>query len=106
MEDKKKELKIYINANTEQQFRKLAMQRYGYARGSISQAAENALQHWNACASISQIDVSDIKDPIKAIEGMLAHVKKSSVEVQHEIPKIRAQQIEKELEDIRKRRKR
>ena len=34
------------------------------------------------------------EDPVKAIRGMLKHVKKSGVELQHEAQKIRAGEIE------------
>ena len=93
MEDEKKEkkeLKIYIHAEIEGQFRRHAMEKYGYAKGSISQAAEDALEHWNSCVSPVS-NISKIKDPVAAIEGMLAHVKKTSIELQHEASKIRAE---------------
>ena len=89
--EKLKGIKIYIRADTEQRFRRAAMATYGYGKGALSEAGEAALEHWSACASTIQI--SDIKDPISAIEGMLSHVKKNSVDVQHEIPKLRSKKV-------------
>ena len=61
------EMKVKISDETEKVFREAAMKAFGYGKGSIS-----------------------ITDPIKAIRGMLKHVKKSSVELQHEAGRIRA----------------
>ena len=43
-----KGLKIYIDEELEIKFRKLAMEVYGYRRGSISRAAEEAIRMWVA----------------------------------------------------------
>ncbi len=41
-----RELKIYISDELNDLFRKAAMDVFGYGRGSISKAAEDALKQW------------------------------------------------------------
>lgn len=40
------EMKIYLSDNLNERFRKTAMNVYGYGRGSLSKAAEEALTKW------------------------------------------------------------
>jgi hypothetical protein len=40
------ELKIYLSDNLNERFRRAAMNVYGYGRGSLSKAAEEALTEW------------------------------------------------------------
>ena len=42
------ELKIYISNSLNEKFRKIAMSIYGYGRGSLSRAAEDAFANWCA----------------------------------------------------------
>lgn len=88
-----KSLKIYLNEEIEKRFRKVAMEIYGYGRGSISKAAENAIKKWilENEKLLEEIEIPD--NPVKAIRGMLKNVKKSGVELQHEARSIRAKRI-------------
>lgn len=83
-------LKVQLSEETERKFREAAMRRFGYGKGALSMAAEKALSSW--VRRETEIDrlVTDIKDPVRAIEGLLAHVKRGSVELQHQASKIRA----------------
>ncbi len=40
------ELKIYLTNDLNERFRKIAMNTFGYGRGSLSKAAEEALTRW------------------------------------------------------------
>ena len=40
------ELKVYLSDGLNEKFRRLAMAVYGYGRGSLSKAAEEALSNW------------------------------------------------------------
>jgi hypothetical protein len=40
------ELKVYLSEELDKRFRKLAMDVYGYGRGSLSEAAVEALTKW------------------------------------------------------------
>jgi len=84
-----KGLKVYVDDELERHFRKVAMEVYGYGRGSISRAVEDAMRRWLSEYEILEgIEIPE--DPIKAVRGMLKHVKKSGVELQHEVRRIRA----------------
>ncbi|MEM0054321.1 MAG: hypothetical protein QXL89_09075 [Nitrososphaeria archaeon] len=83
-------IKVYVSEKVEERFRQLAMMIYGYGRGSLSKAAEDAFMKWITQHEISLKKVSIPEDPINAIRGMLANVKKSGVELQHEARRIRA----------------
>ncbi len=87
-------IKIKISNETEKRFRQVAMARFGYAKGSISIAAEKAFSEWvsqNEMEEIRKLAYEEgITDPIKTISGMLRHVKKTSTELKHEVGKIRA----------------
>ena len=80
-------LRIQLPDKLGKLFRKMAMKRYGYGRGSLSRAAEEAIQRWVA----SQLEAEKKEfegDPVKAIEGLLADVHIDSVELQHLAGKI------------------
>jgi len=83
-------IKVYVNDEVEERFRRLAMMVYGYGRGSLSKAAEEAFLLWirHHEPAVKGIDIP--KDPVGAIRGMLADVKRSGVELQHEARRIRA----------------
>jgi len=81
---------VYISEEVEKRFRKLAMELYGYGRGALSIAAEKALNEWVTKVSEAIEVVGLLDDPVEAIYGMLSHVKKSGVELQHEAKEIRA----------------
>jgi hypothetical protein len=89
-------LKINIPEELDKRFREIAMKKYGYTKGALSLAAEGALKKWTDDQTIRE-KVKDIakkttKDAVDEIEGLLAHVKgKTSVELQHEAGKYRAQ---------------
>ncbi|RLE64142.1 MAG: hypothetical protein DRJ47_08325 [Thermoprotei archaeon] len=84
-------IKVYISEEVEKKFRKLAMELYGYGRGALSIAAEKALNEWVTKVSEAIEVVGLLDDPVEAIYGMLSHVKKSGVELQHEAKEIRAE---------------
>jgi len=84
-------IKVYVSDVVEKKFRKLAMELYGYGRGALSTAAEKAFSEWVARVSEAIEVVGLLDDPVEAIYGMLSHVKKSGVELQHEARRIRAE---------------
>jgi len=82
-------IKVYVRDEVEEKFRRLAMMVYGYGRGSISKAAEEAIIHWMTQHEdiLKEVDIPE--DPVSAIRDMLAGLKKNGVELQHEARKIR-----------------
>lgn len=76
-------LKIELRKDLEHKFREKAMMRYGYKKGALQKATEEALINWISFQS-NKIPKAD--DPFKLVEGMLSHLrgKKTSVQLQHE----------------------
>jgi len=83
-------IKVYVRDDVEEKFRRLAMMIYGYGRGSISKAAEEAFVHWMRKHEVILREVEVPEDPVSVIRGMLTGLEKSGVELQHEARKIRA----------------
>ena len=83
-------IKVIISDEVEKDFRRVAMKRFGYAKGALSQAAEVALGEWSSRED-SDISVPPEveEDPVGAIEGLLKNVRDTSVDLQHEATKIR-----------------
>lgn len=84
-------LKVYIEEELEKEFRKLAMEIYGYGKGSLSLAVEEAIRLWLSEHESILKEVRVPEDPVSAMRGLLKHVKKSGVELEHEAREIRAE---------------
>jgi hypothetical protein len=84
-------LKVYIEEETEKKFRKLAMELYGYGKGSLSLAAEDAIRQWLSEHESILKEAKIPEDPVNAMRGLLKHVEKSGVELEHEAREIRAE---------------
>jgi hypothetical protein len=77
-------LRIQIRKDLEARFREVAMRRFGYSKGALSRAAEEAIEKW-----LSSIEEAGFEgDPVEAIDGLLSDVKASSVELQHSARKL------------------
>lgn len=89
-------LRIQLPDELEKLFRKMAMKRYGYGKGSLSRAAKEAIQGWVAFQL--EAEKRELEgDPVKAIEGLLSDVHIDSVELQHLAGKI---WVRKVLSDV------
>lgn len=86
-----KDLKVYLPEELEERFKKMSMDAYGYGRGSISKAATEAIRKWTAEREEILREFRVPEDPVGAIRGMLKHVKRTGIELQHEASKIRAE---------------
>lgn len=76
-------IRAKINEKLERRFRELAMKRFGYGKGALKKAAEEAILMW-----VSTVELEEIKfegDPVEAIDGLLSEIKINSVELQHKI---------------------
>lgn len=74
------QLKVIIPDYIEQAFRRAAMRRFGYQRGSMSTAAQEAMHQW---VNNLEHDVKE-EDSWDVLEGIMKDVKKNSVKLQHE----------------------
>jgi hypothetical protein len=87
-------LRVQLSPNLEQKFREAAMRRFGYGKGALSKAAEEAILKW---LSTTEKEPAPFEgDPVKAIEGLLKDVNKDSVTLQHETTK----QSENKITDL------
>ena len=77
-------IRIELSEEEEQEFRKLAMRLYGYRKGSLTNAARNAVLEWMRRSQAS----TTVKEPTTALRGLLQKVSLSSVELQHEATKL------------------
>jgi hypothetical protein len=75
-----------LTEELERKFREAAMRRFGYGKGALSRAAEEAIQEW--LASTGDEEVKFKGDPVEAIDGLLADLNVDSVELQHLIKKV------------------
>lgn len=78
-----KGIKVYIDENIEKEFRKTAMKVFGYGKGSLSKAAENAFRNWVQAYSSKMENLRIPDDPIKEITGQLEGITFTSLELQH-----------------------
>lgn len=78
-------LRVQISKNLEQKFRELAMKKFGYTKGALSKAAEEALTQWTLTQEKEKPQF--IKDPVEAIDGLLSEISTDSVTLQHETQK-------------------
>jgi len=74
---------VIIDDEVEKQFRRVAMERYGYGKGALSEAAETALDQWSSREDSEIAIPPGLDDPVSAIEGLLKNVRATSVELQH-----------------------
>ena len=84
-------LRVQVNNKLEQRFREAAMRRFGYGKGALSKAAEEAIQNW--ISTIENETLTFEGDPVEAIEGLLKDVNVDSVTLQHETQKLWAKKV-------------
>ncbi len=83
-------IKVSVTDEVEKRFREVAMKRFGYHKGSLSLAAERAFDDfYKSSKAFEGVKVRPLGE---VLSGVLSHVKnKTSVELQHEASKIRAE---------------
>ena len=76
-------LRLELGERLEEKFRKAAMETYGYEKGSLKKAAQEAFESW---ISRKQEGVKEVENPVKLIEGIFSSLKGkyTSVQLQHE----------------------
>jgi hypothetical protein len=83
-------LRVQIDPKVERKFRESAMKKFGYGKGALSKAAEEAIVNWISSEKETPIFEGD---PVKAIEGLLKGIDIDSVTLQHETQKIWAKKV-------------
>jgi hypothetical protein len=84
-------IKAKIDSKLELRFRELAMRKFGYSKGAISRAVEEAILRWISSAEEGSISFEG--DPVEVIDGILSDINISSVELQHMIRDIWASTV-------------
>jgi hypothetical protein len=84
-------IRAKIDEKLELRFRELAMKRFGYGKGALSKAVEEAVLKW--VSSVGDEDIVFEEDPVKAIDGVLSDINIDSVELQHRIRDIWASKV-------------
>jgi hypothetical protein len=88
-------LRVQIDKHLEQKFREFAMKKFGYAKGALSKAAEEALIQWTLTQEKEKISFN--KDPVEAIDGLLSNINIDSVSLQHETQELWAIKVLKNV---------
>ncbi len=88
-------LRIKLNKELERKFRENAMKRFGYGKGALSRAAEEAILKW--ISTIKNEDLNFDRDPVEAIDGLLSDIDIDSVELQHQAQKFWAHKVLKNV---------
>ncbi len=73
-------LRLQLRSDLEKRFREAAMRRFGFGKGALTRAAEQAFERW---LSTTKENVRFEGDPVKTIDGILGDLKLNSVELQH-----------------------
>jgi len=84
-------LRAQIDVKLERRFRELAMRRFGYGKGSLSKAMEEAVIHWVSIVEGDELGFEG--DPVEAIDGLLSDVELDAVELQHEVKRLWAAKV-------------
>jgi len=79
-------IRAKIDGRLELRFRELAMRRFGYGKGALSRAVEEAILRW--VSSVEEESVFFEGDPVEVIDSVLSDVRLDSVELQHRIKDI------------------
>ena len=74
-----RELKIYLSDQLNERFRRAAMEAFGYGRGSISKAAEEAVLQWCDKKSLSKTVNNDDCPPLGGKDGSMTVITDNSI---------------------------
>ena len=88
-------LKVNIDEKLELRFKELAMKKFGYSKGALSRALEEAIIKWISDTESEECVFEG--DPVEAIDGLLAEIDIDSVELQHRIKDIWVSRIRKHV---------
>lgn len=89
-------LRLQLRDDLERRFRETAMRRFGFGKGALTRAAEQAFERW---LSTAKEGVRFEGDPVKAIDGILGEVKLNSVELQHSVGREWASKVSRNATD-------
>lgn len=88
-------IRAKVSGELERKFRELAMRRFGYGKGALSKAAEEAILRWVSATESDEVRFEG--DPVEALVGLLSGVNIDSVELQHRIRDLWVLNLAKDL---------
>ncbi|GEM_PF-590903 len=89
-------LRAKIDKRLEQRFREIAMKRFGYTKGALSRAMEEAILVWLSAVEKEE-EIEFEGDPVDAIDGLLSDVDMDSVQLQHKAKEMWMQKVVKDV---------
>jgi len=89
-------LRLQLRDDLEKRFRETAMKRFGFGKGALTRAAEQAFERW---LSTAKENVRFEGDPVRAIDGVLREMKLNSVELQHSVRKAWVSKVSRNATD-------
>jgi len=90
-------IRAKINDKLERRFRELAMKRFGYGKGALTKAVEEAILKW--ISSVEEETITFEGDPVEVIDGILSDIDIESVTLQHKIKDIWASKVSADVSD-------
>lgn len=69
---------VRLDKEEEETFRKKAMERFGYEKGAIKKALQEAIHDWGHKTG------KPVKNPVIQLRGMFKDIKESSIQLQKE----------------------
>lgn len=73
-------IKVNLNEEKEKRFRERAMRKFGYRKGALSKAINEAIDAW---LNREENQIPKLESPTSAIYGLLKELKTTSTELQH-----------------------
>ena len=90
-------LRVELDKELEKKFREEAMKKYGFSKGAIKKATEEALKEWAKNSHEYTISKKEAGEVVKLMRGLLKGVKGTSTELKHEASKIWAENTLKKV---------
>jgi hypothetical protein len=84
-------LRVQLDEKLERKFRENAMKKFGYTKGALSKAAQEAIKDW--ISSKEKAEETFEGDPVQAIDGLLKDIDIDAVKLQHDAQKIWAMKV-------------
>lgn len=88
-------IRAEIDDKLERRFRELAMKRFGYGKGALTRAVEEAILRW--ISSVEKEVVTFEGDPVETIDGILSGIDIDSVDLQHRVKGLWTSKVSKDV---------
>ncbi len=90
-------IRANIDKRLELKFREYSMKKFGYAKGALTRAIEEAILKWLSEVEFGEVEFSG--DPVEAIDGLLQDIDVDSVDLQHMIRRLWAGKVLESVSD-------